>query len=80
MSGFLLRRMSRVLTEALQREHFVNEAYVSFRSVDGTVVRSVYVSAAVTIGEFEGEISAPGWPPPDWGFDLSCEECNELTS
>ncbi|MEA2046706.1 MAG: hypothetical protein U9N48_09365 [Euryarchaeota archaeon] len=27
----------------------------------GTVVRPVYVSAAVTIGEFEGEISAPGW-------------------
>ena len=46
----------------------------------GTVVRSVYVSAAVTVGEFEGEISAPGWQPPDRGIDSGCEECNELTS
>ena len=45
-----------------------------------TIVRPVYVSAAVTVGEFEGEISAPGWQPPDWGFDSGCEECNELTS
>ena len=67
-------------TEALRSGHFVNEARVDLRSVDGTIVRPVYVSAAVTVGEFEGEISAPGWQPPDWGFDLSCEECNELTS
>jgi len=56
-------------TEALRSGHFVNEARVDVRSVDGTVVRPVYVSAAVTVGEFEGEISAPGWQPPDWGFD-----------
>ena len=67
-------------TEALQSGHFVNEARVDVRSVDGTSLRPIYVSAAVTVGEFEGEISAPGWQPPDWGFDLSCEECNELTS
>ncbi|MHC1594906.1 MAG: hypothetical protein ACXQT2_06310, partial [Methanotrichaceae archaeon] len=59
---------------------FVNEARVDLCSVDGTVVRPVYVSAAVTVGEFEGERSAPGWQPPDWGFDSGCEECNELTS
>ena len=46
----------------------------------GTIVRPVYVSAAVTVGEFEGEKQAPGWQPPDWGFDSGCEECNELTS
>ncbi len=33
----------------------------------GTVVRPVYVSAAVTVDEFEGEISVPGWQPPDLG-------------
>jgi len=49
-------------------------------SGDYSLVRPVYVSAAVTVGEFEGEISAPGWQPPDWGFDSGCEECNELTS
>ncbi len=67
-------------TEALRSGRFVNEARVDVRSVDGTVVRPVYVSAAVTIGEFEDEISAPRWQPPDWGFDSGCEECNELTS
>ncbi len=46
----------------------------------GTIVRPVYVSAAVAVGEFEGEISKPGWQPPDWGFDSGCEECNELAS
>jgi hypothetical protein len=45
-----------------------------------TIVRPVYVSAAVTVGEFEGEKQAPGWQPPDWGFDSGCEECNELAS
>ncbi|MHC1594907.1 MAG: hypothetical protein ACXQT2_06315 [Methanotrichaceae archaeon] len=44
-----------------------------------TIVRPVYVSAAVTIGEFEGERSAPGWQPPDWGIDLSCEEWSDLS-
>jgi len=46
----------------------------------GTVARPVYVSAAVTIGEFEGEKQAPGWQPPDRGFnytghsnDMTCE-------
>jgi hypothetical protein len=72
--------MSRVLTRALQSGHFVNEARVDLRSVDGSVVRPVYVSAAVTIGEFEDERSAPGWQPLDWGIELSCEECNELAS
>ncbi|MHC1594315.1 MAG: DUF7507 domain-containing protein [Methanotrichaceae archaeon] len=67
-------------TEALRSGTFVNEARVDVRSVDGSVVRPVYVSAAVTVGEFEGEISAPGWQPPDWGIDSGCEECNELTS
>ncbi len=42
-----------------------------------TIVRPVYVSAAVTIGEFER--SAPGWQPPDWGFDSGCEEWNDLS-
>ena len=67
-------------TEALQSGTFVNEARVSVRSVDGTSVRPVYVNAAVTVGEFDGEKQAPGWQPPDWGFNLSCEECNELPS
>jgi len=67
-------------TEALRSGRFVNEARVDVRSVDGTSLRPVYVSAAVSVGEFEGEISAPGWQPPDWGFDLGCEECNELAS
>ena len=67
-------------TEAHWSGHFVNEARVDLRSVDGTVVRPVYVSAAVAVGEFEGEKQAPGWQPPDWGIKLSCEECNDLTS
>ncbi|MEA2046709.1 MAG: hypothetical protein U9N48_09380 [Euryarchaeota archaeon] len=72
--------MSRVLTEALQSGTFVNEDCVDLRSVDGTIVRLVYVSAAVTVGELEGERSAPGWQPPDWGIELSCEEYNVLAS
>ena len=67
-------------TEALRSGTFVNEARVDVRSVDGTSFRPVYVSAEVTIGEFEDEKQAPGWQPPDWGFDSGCEECNELTS
>ncbi len=53
----------------------------------GTIVRPVYVSAAVNVGEFEGEISAPGWQPPDWGFNdtgysngLTCEGTCTLAS
>ena len=53
----------------------------------GTSLRPVYVSAAVSVGEFEGEISAPGWQPPDWGFDdvgysnePTCEGICALTS
>jgi len=65
-------------TEAHWSGHFVNEARVDVRSVDGTVVRPVYVSAAVTVGEFEGERSAPGWQPPDWGFDYTGYS-NEMT-
>ncbi|MEA2046517.1 MAG: hypothetical protein U9N48_08395, partial [Euryarchaeota archaeon] len=67
-------------TEALQSGHFVNEARVDVRSVDGTVVRPVYVSAAVTIGEFEGEKQAPGWQPPDWRFGSGCEEACDSVS
>jgi len=40
----------------------------------------VYANAVVTVGEFEGKRSAPGWQPPDWGFDSGCEEYNEPAS
>jgi hypothetical protein len=44
----------------------------------GTVVRPVYVSAAVTVGEIEGEKTAPGWQLPGRRFDYA-RYSNDLT-
>jgi len=66
--------------EALRSGRFLNSVVVDARSVDGPVVSPVHTSSVVEVGKFEGEMQAPGWQPPDWGFDhtsssenLNCE-------
>jgi len=56
-------------TEALWSGRFVNQARIDSRSVTGPTTRSTSCSAEVEVGSFENERSAPGWQPPDWGFE-----------
>ncbi len=71
-------------TEALRSGKFVNQAEIDARSIDGFSTPVVYANAVVDVPKFEGEVVAPGWQPPDWGFEykdypnnLTCEEiCN----
>jgi len=67
--------------EALRSGRFVNRAEIDARSIDGSSTPVVYANAVVDVPKFEGEVVAPGWQPPDWGFEykdypnnLTCEE------
>jgi len=62
--------------EALWSGTFVNRAEVDVRSVNGTSVPIQYASAIIDVGVSDEQESAPGWQPPDWGFNTtSCEDC-----
>lgn len=54
--------------EALWSGRFVNLAEVEARSVDGTSLRPAAARSVVDVEKFDGELSRPGWQPPDWGF------------
>jgi hypothetical protein len=53
----------------------VNRAEVDVRSLNGTSVPIQYATAIIDVGVSDEQISAPGWQPPDWGFNLTCEDC-----
>ena len=56
--------------EALMSGTFASRAEVEVLSADGTSSgERLTVGAVVTVGEFEGEMVAPGWRPPEWGLD-----------
>jgi uncharacterized repeat protein (TIGR01451 family) len=61
--------------EALWSGTFVNRAEVDVRSLNGTSVPIQYATAIIDVGVSDEQISAPGWQPPDWGFNLTCEDC-----
>jgi len=62
--------------EALWSGTFVNRAEVDVRSVNGTSVPIQYASAIIDVGVSDDQESAPGWQPPDWGFNLTtCDDC-----
>jgi len=68
------------MAESLWSGKFVNSVEVDARSVDGPVTQPVRAKCVVEVGEFEGERSAAGWQPPDWGFVSVCDEsciCDE---
>ncbi|MHC1631179.1 MAG: hypothetical protein ACXQT4_02630 [Methanotrichaceae archaeon] len=74
------------VTEAQRSGRFVNRARVDAYTDDGPTIQPVYVNSVIEIGEFEGEMPAPGWQPPDWDFkytgyltELTCEEICSLT-
>ena len=69
--------------EALRSGTFVNWAEIEVGSVDGTALdRPLTVEASVTIADFEGEVRASDWQPPDWGFNYTIYppgmECGEV--
>ena len=56
--------------EASMNGTFASRAEVEVLSIDGTSSgERLTVEAVVTVGEFEGEMVAPGWRPPEWGLD-----------
>jgi uncharacterized repeat protein (TIGR01451 family) len=57
--------------QALWSGRFVNRVQVDASLVDGSGMDMVYASTVVEVGEFEREIPAPGWQPPDWGFNYT---------
>ena len=65
-------------TEASWSGTFVNRAEVNLRSVNGTSLPTQYGCAVIDVGTFDKQKSAPGWQPPDWGFNLTCEETCDL--
>jgi len=60
--------------KALRSGKVTNRAVVNPSSVSGKTARSVSVSAVVDVAPFEGEVPAPGWQPPDWGFETDENE------
>jgi len=64
--------------KALRSGRFVNSVFVEARSVEGPATPAVYAGATVVIDKFEGERPAPGWQPPDWGFEYP-EDLSELS-
>jgi hypothetical protein len=60
--------------EALMSGTFASRSDVQVLSIDGTsAAEDLTVGAFVTVGEFDGEMVAPGWRPPEWG--LNCTAC-----
>jgi hypothetical protein len=56
--------------EASMNGTFASRAEVEVLSIDGTSSGgSLTVGAFVTVGDFDGEMVAPGWRPPEWGLD-----------
>ncbi len=55
--------------EALWSGMFVNSVSVSVQSVAGEIEASTGTSSSITVDEFEGELSEPGWTAPEWDFD-----------
>jgi hypothetical protein len=69
--------------KALRSGTFVNWAEIEVWSVDGTALdRPLNVEASVIIADFDGEIEASDWQPPDWGLNYNMpgticgDECN----
>jgi uncharacterized repeat protein (TIGR01451 family) len=70
----LMPKETRTITygaEAQWSGRFVNRVRVDASAVDGSGMGSVYASSVVEVGEFEREIPAQGWQPPDWGFNYT---------
>jgi len=72
--------------EALWGGRFLNRVRVDANAVDGSGASTAHASSLVEVAEFEGEVPAPGWRPPEWGFnytgypaDLTCEEICEIS-
>ncbi len=57
--------------QALWSGRFVNRVRADSSLVDGSKASTVYASCIVEVGEFEGEVPAAEWQPPDWGLNHS---------
>ena len=65
-------------TEASWSGTFLNRAEVDISSVNGTIQPTQYGTAIIYVGLLDEQESAQGWQPPDWGFNLTCEEGCDL--
>jgi len=62
--------------KALWPGTFVTWAEVDVGAVNGTSVPTQYAMAIIDVGVSDGERSAEVWQPPDWGFNLTCYDCD----